>query len=595
MSVIVLRGDARRLPLADASVDLIVTSPPYYALRSYTDTPQLCVRCKQLPDGYVNPGDALRNLREAWPDWDAHVAAEHSPKHYDGQIGAEKTPAEYVDNLIDCTREWMRVLKPSGSIFVNLGDSYSRGQPFDSTLTVADAAWLAGMVDSDGCITVRHTQQPTMRAPTFEGVIAIEQEDQDGVRRAHAITGQGRVWSIKGGRGKPMWRWSVSTRQARWVAERIWPFLRIKQRQALAIVELARHREEHSARGRYNPIKPEWIEYRQRICRAVRAWNQRERDDWEPPLLPVVDLPLRPRMVQPKSLTGLPWRYALRCIDELGLILRAEVIWDKPNGLPESVTDRVRRSHEQWFHMTRAPRYYSAVDRIRQPHAPATAARYAAGYGNRTKANGARKSTGYDLGGDDWKANPLGALPGSVWEIPTQPLKVPAHLGIDHFAAFPMEWPRRIVQGWSPEGICTGCGEGRRPVADRCAEQADSSVRGARDRVAATGGRISGGTLQSTLRGLTVRTVTGEVCACPDTSAPTRPAVVVDPCGGTGTTALVAHALGRIGISVDMSMDYARLAQWRTTDPGQLAAALEVDKPAKQVDDQLDLFEGVPP
>ena len=48
-----------------------------------------------------------------------------------------------------------------------------------------------------------------------------------------------------------------------------------------------------------------------------------------------------------KSLMGLPWRYAIRCIDELGLILRAEVIWSKPNGLPESVTDRVRRSHEQ--------------------------------------------------------------------------------------------------------------------------------------------------------------------------------------------------------------------------------------------------------
>jgi len=42
---------------------------------------------------------------------------------------------------------------------------------------------------------------------------------------------------------------------------------------------------------------------------------------------------------------GIPWRYALRCIDDLGLILRAEIIWSKPNGLPESVTDRVRRSH----------------------------------------------------------------------------------------------------------------------------------------------------------------------------------------------------------------------------------------------------------
>src|SRR5690606_22545733 len=46
---------------------------------------------------------------------------------YDGQIGAEATPQEFVDALIDCTREWMRVLKPTGSLWVNLGDKYSRG------------------------------------------------------------------------------------------------------------------------------------------------------------------------------------------------------------------------------------------------------------------------------------------------------------------------------------------------------------------------------------------------------------------------------------------------------------------------------------
>ena len=63
------------------------------------------------------------------------------------------------------------------------------------------------------------------------------------------------------------------------------------------------------------------------------------------------------------------------------------------------------------------------------------------------------------------------------------------------------------------------------------------------------------------------------------TPAPTRPAVVVDPFGGTGTTALVADALGRHGISVDMSADYCRLAGWRTTDPGQRAAAMQVEKP----------------
>jgi DNA modification methylase len=83
----VLRGDARALPLPAASVDLIVTSPPYWSQRAYTDN-----------------GDV-----------------------YVGQIGDEPTPAGYIDALADCTREWARVLKPAGSLWVNLGDKYGRG------------------------------------------------------------------------------------------------------------------------------------------------------------------------------------------------------------------------------------------------------------------------------------------------------------------------------------------------------------------------------------------------------------------------------------------------------------------------------------
>src|SRR6516164_3435564 len=85
MTAYILRGDARRLPLPDGCVDLIVTSPPYYGLRAYTDAGEV----------------------------------------YGGQIGSEATPAEYVTALVECTREWVRVLKPSGSLFVNLGDKYA--------------------------------------------------------------------------------------------------------------------------------------------------------------------------------------------------------------------------------------------------------------------------------------------------------------------------------------------------------------------------------------------------------------------------------------------------------------------------------------
>ena len=85
-------------------------------------------------------------------------------------------------------------------------------------------------------------------------------------------------------------------------------------------------------------------------------------------------------------------------------------------------------------------------------------------------------------------------------------------------------------------------------------------------------------------------TITGYACACPDTTAPTRPAVILDPFSGTGTTAAVAHILGRHGIGIDLSADYLRLAEWRCNDPALRAKVLGVDKPKPVPEGQLDMF-----
>jgi DNA modification methylase len=433
VSVQVLRGNALALPLADDSVDLVVTSPPYFGLRSYQD----------------------------------------GGEHYDGQIGSEATPAEFVDALIAATAEMVRVGKPSGSIWVNLGDKYA-GSRMDGS-----SGWATAPLDHD--------------------------------------TNKAQLSKLAASQGNLRTRTTIPT----------------------------------------------------------------------------------------KSLIGVPWRYALRCIDDLGLILRAEVIWSKPNGLPESVTDRVRRSHETWFHFTLNPRYYSAVDEIREEHGTD---RRGLSYADR-KAEGswsllddgsrddARRGAAWAdrTGGHTGKAgNPLGKLPGSVWTIPTQPLTVPTELGVDHFAAFPMEWPRRIVTGWSPREVCTACGEGRRPVvhtprASDFVQQAkyegQAAVRGGLGATSQL--KLSGGPRQR-WREKNPTTLTGYACACPDTTAPATPGTVLDPFGGTGTTALVAHALGRHGISVDMSADYCRLAEWRTSDPKELARAQQREyvPPREQVDGQ---------
>jgi hypothetical protein len=248
--------------------------------------------------------------------------------------------------------------------------------------------------------------------------------------------------------------------------------------------------------------------------------------------------------------------------------------------------------------------------------------------------------------------NPLGKLPGSVWTVPSQPLTVPPELGVDHFAAFPMEWPRRLIMGWSPSGVCTRCGEGRRPVVDKRTmprtrkdtkhlheRRPDTAVGSLNDGFDMTGAEWT------RWRNDNPVTIGGEFCACTpytdhperrgksfhdhsedgeaggrqDASGrwaayvdskinprgpvreyeldswsppPTRPAVILDPFGGTGTVALVADVLGRIGVTVDMSADYSRLARWRCNDPAQRAAAMQVDKPDPVIDGQLGLFEG---
>lgn len=404
----VIHADARHLPLADATVDLIVTSPPYFALRSYTD----------------------------------------GGEHYDGQIGSEATAAEYLDDLLQVTRECVRVLKPTGSMWVNLGDKYAAAE----------------------------------RGP-------------DGSSSGLSNGAQFRV-----GRGR-----------------------RVSQ------------------------------------CGVPR-----------------------------KSLIGLPWRYALRCVDDLGLILRAEVVWSKPNGLPESVTDRVRRSHEQWFHFALQPRYYSAIDEIREPTED---------IGHKAKAVkagpllGNHGSMGHDGAGirmDEVYNNPLGKLPGSVWTIPSQPLAVPPELGVDHFAAFPVEWPKRIILGWSPVGICAMCGEGLRPVSASEIYHINST-----SNAKTLAGNSSHKGIRTQRAGFVGRksvTITGYACGCPTPDAPTRPAVVLDPFGGTGTVALAAKSLGRHGISIDMSADYCRLTQWRTNDRRQLAAVLDITTADQIPADQGALF-----
>jgi len=285
------------------------------------------------------------------------------------------------------------------------------------------------------------------------------------------------------------------------------------------------------------------------------------------------------------------------------------------NSLPESVMDRVRCSHEYVFHFAKSARYYSAVDEIREPTTPQNGA---AGSFKRTHPSHdlvpGQSVTQHRADRPDVPAyNPLGKLPGSVWTIPTQPLNVPDHVahkrccggrkrkgcedGLDHYAAFPFALVRPIILGWSPREVCFACGEGRRPVADRTkVPDRPEWVQHRYDDAALLGGH--GGDRRAGRRVTSAVSLTGYACACPDTTAPATPGIVLDPFGGTGSSALVAAMAGRIGVSNDASWDYGDLiARWRVNDPHERARAAGLDPAAVAViprlaPGQASLFDG---
>lgn len=192
--------------MPDGFIDCCVTSPPYWGLRDYG---------------------------------------------VKGQIGLEETPAEFVAKLVEIFTEVRRVLKPDGSLWMNLGDSYFNSQNNNRN--------------------------------------GIGSDSLDGPERTHVARGGGEYKTQKRNSGE---------------------------------------------------------------------WN-----------------------LKPKDLCGMPWRVAF-ALQEAGWYLRQDIIWHKPNPMPESVRDRCTKSHEYIFLLTKSGKYFYDVDAIRQPHAEKTKTTWGTSFGS---------------------------------------------------------------------------------------------------------------------------------------------------------------------------------------------------------------------
>lgn len=123
-----------------------------------------------------------------------------------------------------------------------------------------------------------------------------------------------------------------------------------------------------------------------------------------------------------KQLLGIPWRVAF-ALQQDGWYLRQDIIWSKPNPMPESVTDRCTKAHEYIFLLSKNAKYFYDGDAIREPYAGAMYE----GSNNGAVVNGDRNDKGRKIG----MSNPDGRNKRSVWEVASQP-----YSGA-HFATFP--------------------------------------------------------------------------------------------------------------------------------------------------------------
>jgi DNA modification methylase len=243
--VTIYQGDSRELlrQLPDESVHCCVTSPPYWGLRDY-GTAQWAggsVECDHVS------GRANRTITDAsakqstnggsWASETRSVCPKCGATRQDHQIGLESTPYEYISTMRMLFAEVRRVLRSDGTLWLNMGDSYTSG----------------GRKERDPGQSKIH--------PAFEG-----DNFADGLR------------------------------------------------------------------------------------------------------------PNTPQGMKPKDLCGIPWMLAF-ALREDGWYLRQDIIWAKPNPMPESVTDRCTKSHEYIFLLSKSERYYFNQEAILEPVSANTHAR----------------------------------------------------------------------------------------------------------------------------------------------------------------------------------------------------------------------------
>ena len=502
--------------LPEESIDTVVTSPPYWGLRSY------------LPD-------------------------DHPDKQK--EIGLEPTLDLYINHLIEVMSELKRILKKTGVIFWNHGDCYggSAGGFYDNpdykgislgsshyrikrkqapdtkpkcmTLqnyrfimrcvdelglilrnviiwykpnhmpsSVKDRftssyepvfmlvrskeassdikefieppvpdnwrAWLAAIVDAEGTIGIRRSRREKNH-DVFAAYITISNTNKELIKKCLKITGLGTIKDSSAGTNFPVYRWEVTHQKAISVIAEIYPYLIAKKEQAkvaIALQKTNKHRGNNKGTNRGpKPIGEKEYQEKVRLWELIKKLNQKE-------------------------------------INE--------------SGLPEPNLNRYFGCERYWFDLdaVRVPYKESTLERVKYP-----VTKFAGDLNNPLGKLGKGRCSGAEQ--TKINLNPIGKNPGDVWSI------LHASFSDAHFAVFSERLVEPMIKAGCPRWVCKKCGKPRK-----------------REFVGWTD------------------------CGC---GAGWESGMILDPFGGSGTVGVVAEKLGRNSILIDLNKEYCEMAYKR--------------------------------
>jgi len=516
-----IRANSFWIPLADESVHCVVTSPPYWGLRDY-----------KLPP-LVWPANGNRSSAfKCAHAWDIREICDICGA-WRGALGLEPTPELYVSHIVEIFREVRRVLRSDGTLWLNMGDCYATGAG-----TVGECPGGGARLRRDKDLDPKRSAQSAAQ-PFHFAKAGLKAKDLVGMpwRVAFALQADGWylrrdiIWS----KPNPMPE-SVPDRPTT-AHEYIFLFSKSGDSRYWT----------HS-RGKYPGSReaPEpdyiWVERRAEDAEleedslAEAFINSRE----EPEEAPRQELAIVPFgwTAEKDNPVNRQWR-------RVNLWRSHDYFFDKEaiaEAQSESERTRRLREHEQRLDS----RYPLARDNQTGLHNPSDAGVLRS---SRARQEIALRGT---------------RQPRSVWEIPTQ-----AFRGA-HFATFPEEIPRRaIAAGTSERGCCPDCDAPWERIVLASGGTIGQSwhdhlTDGEQGRILKWG---SGGTGKASKEGTYRRTSTGwqPTCRCslnPNTRH-LKPALVLDPFGGSGTVGAVAFKMGRRFLCLELKEEYLELAKER--------------------------------